>query len=56
MLPPLTLREREVMTLWPNGKVTVKVHRGQVMRKMRAKSLAELVHVADKLGNFVPKA
>jgi len=58
----LTPREREVMARiadgWPNKKVaadlklsevTVKVHRGQVMRKMRAKSLADLVRMADKL-------
>jgi FixJ family two-component response regulator len=38
------------------SEVTVKVHRGQVMRKMRAKSVAELVRAADKLGIFVPKA
>jgi FixJ family two-component response regulator len=28
----------------------VKVHRGQVMRKMLAKSVAELVRMADRLG------
>jgi len=28
----------------------VKVHRGQIMRKMRAKSLPELVRMADRLG------
>jgi FixJ family two-component response regulator len=30
--------------------VTIKVHRGQVMRKMQAKSVAELVRMADRLG------
>jgi len=59
----LTEREREVMKLVAAGRankqvaaelgiseVTVKVHRGQVMRKMRARSLADLVRMADRLG------
>jgi FixJ family two-component response regulator len=58
----LTDREREVMTLVGAGRlnkqiagelrvseVTVKVHRGNVMRKMAAKTLADLVLMADKL-------
>jgi FixJ family two-component response regulator len=64
----LTAREREVMALVVIGKLnkqiaadldvgeaTVKVHRGQVMRKMQVRSLAELVRVADKLGIVAPK-
>ena len=63
----LTERERQVMghvaAGWVNKRiadqlglsvVTVKVHRGQVMRKMQAKSVAELVRMADRLG--VPRA
>jgi len=59
----LTEREREVMKLVVTGRVnkqiaaelglsvvTVKVHRGQVMRKMLAKSMPELVRMADRLG------
>ncbi len=58
----LTTREREVMGLVVTGKLnkqiagdigvsemTVKVHRGQVMRKMRAGSLPELARMADRL-------
>jgi DNA-binding NarL/FixJ family response regulator len=32
------------------SEMTVKVHRSQIMRKMRAKSQIELVRMADKLG------
>jgi FixJ family two-component response regulator len=64
----LTQREREVMALVSTGRVnkqiaadlsiseaTVKVHRGQIMRKMQAKSLAQLVRIADRLGLSNPR-
>ncbi|HET9716372.1 MAG TPA: response regulator transcription factor [Pseudolabrys sp.] len=59
----LTPREKEILALVTAGlmnkqiagaigvsEITVKVHRGSVMRKMGAKSLADLVRMADSLG------
>ena len=61
----LTAREREVMGLVVKGQinkqiaaaanlseVTVKIHRSQVMRKMNATSLPDLVRMADRLENM----
>jgi FixJ family two-component response regulator len=58
----LTPRERQVMALVASGllnkqvggelnisEITVKAHRGQVMRKMKAGSLADLVNMAARL-------
>ena len=67
MLRSLTTREREVMTLVVADRmnkigaelnvseVTAKVHRGQVTRMMQARSPAEFVRMADKLGTFRAK-
>src|ERR1700720_5003196 len=65
----LTSREREVMKRVVAGllnkqigaelgtsETTVKIHRHQVMEKMGAGSLAELVRMADRLGVLVPKS
>jgi FixJ family two-component response regulator len=59
----LTKREREVMGLIVSGllnkqiaaelgssEVTIKIHRAQVMRKMQAESVVQLVHMAEKIG------
>jgi FixJ family two-component response regulator len=63
----LSSREREVMALVVAGKLnkqiasdigvteaTVKLHRGQVMRKMRRRSVADLVRAADRLAENGP--
>jgi FixJ family two-component response regulator len=63
----LTRREREVMALVVAGRlnkqvgaelgiseITVKAHRGMLMRKMRARSLPVLVHMALRLGVSTP--
>lgn len=59
----LTARERDVLSLVAAGmmnkqvaaelglaEITVKIYRGQIMRKMAAKSLADLVRMTDALG------
>jgi FixJ family two-component response regulator len=59
----LTARERDVLALVASGlmnkqiaaeiglaEITVKIHRGHIMRKMGAKSLADLVRMAEMLG------
>jgi len=64
----LTAREQEVMRLVVSGllnkqiagelnitEFTVKIHRGRVMRKMHADSLADLVRMAGNLGIRSPK-
>jgi RNA polymerase sigma factor (sigma-70 family) len=64
----LTPREREVFTLVVSGMLnkqiayklgiaekTVKVHRARAMDKMQANSLADLVHMADRIGVVPPK-
>jgi FixJ family two-component response regulator len=61
----LTQREQEVMSLVVSGLLnkqiavqlgtsekTIKIHRGQVMRKMRANSLADLVRMSQKISTF----
>ena len=63
----LTPRERQVLPLITSGllnkqtaaelgtaEITIRVHRGQIMRKMTARSLPELVRMVDKLGFQTP--
>jgi FixJ family two-component response regulator len=63
----LTKRERQVMALVVAGKltkeiaaelgtseITIKVHRGQIMRKMEARSIVELVKMTAKLETTIP--
>ena len=65
----LTPREREVFPLVVEGLLnkqiaaqlgasekTIKVHRGQVMHKMKAESLAHLIRIGEKLGLASPKS
>jgi FixJ family two-component response regulator len=65
----LTPREREVFPLVAEGLLnkqiaaqlgasekTIKVHRGQVMYKMKAESLAHLIRIGEKLGLASPKS
>jgi FixJ family two-component response regulator len=64
----LTAREREVIALVVTGLLnkqiagelgtserTIKAHRSQVMQKMQADSVADLVRMADRLGVVVPR-
>ncbi|MCP3380033.1 MULTISPECIES: response regulator transcription factor [unclassified Bradyrhizobium] len=64
----LTPRERDILPLVTSGllnkqvagelglaEITVKIYRGQVMRKMRAKSLADLIKMSEALGISRPR-
>ena len=68
-LDSLTTRERQVLALVITGRLnkqiaaqldlsetTVKVHRGQIMRKMHTRSLVDLVRMADTLGGSAEKS
>jgi FixJ family two-component response regulator len=64
----LTARERQVLSLVVAGRLnkqiagelgvtemTVKMHRRQVMRKMQATGVAQLVRLADQIGITAPQ-
>jgi FixJ family two-component response regulator len=66
-LESLSLREREILAFVSSGlmnkqiaaklglaEITVKIHRGHIMRKMAARSLADLVRKAEMLGIHRP--
>jgi FixJ family two-component response regulator len=68
-LQSLTHRERQIFELVTTGlmnkqmaaklevsEITIKAHRGNVMRKMAARSFADLVRMADILGEKQPLA
>lgn len=68
-LSRLSLREYEVLELVLQGRLnkqiafelniaekTVKVHRGRVMEKMEARTIADLVHICDSVGVGSPKS
>lgn len=65
----LTRRELEVLPFVVAGRlskqiatelgiseITIRVHRGQIMRKMQARSLADLIRMADRLGIQCPSS
>ncbi|WP_448951270.1 response regulator transcription factor [Labrys neptuniae] len=65
----LSQRQQEVMGMVVQGRlnkqtaaelelseITVKIHRGQVMRKMQADTLADLIRMADRLGLYLKPA
>jgi FixJ family two-component response regulator len=69
LLDSLTRREREVLALVTTGlmnkqiahqlqvsEITVKIHRGNVMKKMEARSFADLVRMSETLGIKQAKA